>query len=228
MDGLEKIFNSIAPRSLKISLLNEKVKKIKLIANHAESADHLYKLLTENQINEDLYIPNRDHDSYNDIRLDNLQVDLDIANQMMMNDTLTYLPDDILCKIDRASMSVSLETRIPFLNHDLFALAWRLPIEMKVNKSHGKFILKNILSNYVPKKLFDRPKAGFAVPVSQWLRGPLKDWAESLLDEKRIKNDGYFNFQEVMNIWNLHISGSKDMTNELWSILMFQAWLLNE
>lgn len=147
---------------------------------------------------------------------------------MMMNDTLTYLPDDILCKIDRASMSVSLETRIPFLNHDLFALAWRLPIEMKVNKSHGKFILKNILSNYVPKKLFDRPKAGFAVPVSQWLRGPLKDWAESLLDEKRIKNDGYFNFQEVMNIWNLHISGSKDMTNELWSILMFQAWLLNE
>ena len=228
MDGLEKIFNSIAPRSLKISLLNEKVKKIKLIANHAESADHLYKLLTENQINEDLYIPNRDHDSYNDIRLDNLQVDLDIANQMMINDTLTYLPDDILCKIDRASMSVSLETRIPFLNHDLFALAWRLPIEMKVNKSHGKFILKNILSNYVPKKLFDRPKAGFAVPVSQWLRGPLKDWAESLLDEKRIKNDGYFNFQEVMNIWNLHISGSKDMTNELWSILMFQAWLLNE
>jgi asparagine synthase (glutamine-hydrolysing) len=228
MHHLENIVNSVLPTSLKISLLNEKVKKIQLIANHAKSSDDVYKLLTENRINSDLYISDRDDVSYNDIRLDNQHVELDIAHKMMMNDTLTYLPDDILCKVDRASMSVSLETRIPFLNHELFALAWRLPIEMKVKQGDGKFILKEILGNYVPTRLFNRPKAGFAVPLAQWLRGPLRDWAESLLDEQRINDDGYFNFKELMNIWNLHLSGSKDMTNELWSVLMFQAWRLDE
>lgn len=227
MHYLENVVNSVAPKRLRVSLINEKIKKIQLIVNYAKSSDDLYKLLTENHINPDLYISDRAYDSYYDTRLDH-QLELDTAHQMMVNDTLTYLPDDILCKVDRASMSVSLETRIPFLNHELFALAWRLPLEMKVNKGDGKFILKNILGNYVPTRLFDRPKAGFAVPIAQWLRGPLKDWAESLLDEQRIKNDGYFNFKEVMNIWNLHLSGSQDMTNELWGILMFQAWRLDE
>ena len=225
---LEDIANSVMPKSFKISLINEKIKKIQLISNHAESPDDLYKLLTENQINQNLYISNNINDSYCDLRLDNQKVDLDTTHQMMMNDTLTYLPDDILCKVDRASMSVSLETRIPFLDHKLFALAWRLPLEMKVNNGDGKFILQNILGNYVPERLFSRPKAGFAVPVAHWLRGPLRGWAESLLNETAINNDGYFNFNEVMNIWNLHLSGSKDMTNELWSLLMFQAWRLDE
>ena len=146
----------------------------------------------------------------------------------MLYDTLTYLPDDILCKVDRASMSVSLETRIPFLDHELFALAWRLPLEMKVSGRNGKIILKQILGDFVPEKLFNRPKAGFAVPLASWLRGPLRSWAESLLDEKLINEDGFFNFQEVKSMWDQHISGSHDMTNELWSILMFQAWRLDQ
>jgi len=199
-----------------------------LIASKANSSQDVYRLLTENDLGEALCISGNDSNAFKDLRLDSSDLLLDITHQMMMNDTLTYLPDDILCKVDRASMSVSLETRIPFLDHELFALAWRLPLEMKVNEQNGKYILKQILADFVPEKLFNRPKAGFAVPVAEWLRGPLRNWAESLLDEKIINEDGFFDFREVINMWNQHISGNRDMTNELWSILMFQAWRLDQ
>lgn len=225
---LENIASRIAPKKLKISLINEKLKKINLIASKANSSQDVYRLLTENDLGEALCISGNDSNAFKDLRLDSSDLLLDITHQMMMNDTLTYLPDDILCKVDRASMSVSLETRIPFLDHELFALAWRLPLEMKVNEQNGKYILKQILADFVPEKLFNRPKAGFAVPVAEWLRGPLRNWAESLLDEKIINEDGFFDFREVINMWNQHISGNRDMTNELWSILMFQAWRLDQ
>jgi asparagine synthase (glutamine-hydrolysing) len=153
-----------------------------------------------------------------------LQMDSKIA-QMMAIDTLTYLPDDILCKVDRAAMSVSLETRVPFLDTEVIETAARIPMHMKIQNKEGKLPLRAILSKYVPDNLIDRPKSGFAIPIGEWLRGPLRIWAESLLDESSMNQRGLLNFQPINNMWLEHLSGKRDWTSKLWGILMFQAWL---
>lgn len=145
--------------------------------------------------------------------------------RMMYRDSMTYLPDDILCKVDRAAMATSLETRVPFLDHRVAELAWRLPLHMKIRNGQGKWALRQVLYKYVPKELIDRPKAGFAIPVGQWLRGPLKDWAEALLDEKRLEVEGYFYSKPIRDKWVQHLSGRYDHTPSLWAVLMFQSWL---
>jgi asparagine synthase (glutamine-hydrolysing) len=153
-----------------------------------------------------------------------LVADAPDALRMMYCDTVTYLPDDILCKVDRAAMAVSLETRVPFLDHRVADLAARIPLSMKVRGGKGKHILKQLLHREAPAALFDRPKAGFAVPVGEWIRGPLRPWAEDLLDRGRLSREGFFDADVVDRRWKQHLSGQRDATPAIWAVLMFQAW----
>lgn len=149
-------------------------------------------------------------------------------HSIMLLDTISYLPGDILTKIDRAAMSVSLETRLPFLDRDVFNFAWRLPIEFKINDGKGKYILREILSKHVPSELWNRPKKGFSVPLEHWLRGPLKEWAYELIKKEKIIEQGYFNYDEVAKKWNEHQTCSHNWQDYLWNILIFQAWIENQ
>jgi asparagine synthase (glutamine-hydrolysing) len=146
-------------------------------------------------------------------------------NRMMALDALTYLPDDILVKVDRSAMAASLETRAPFLDHHIVEFAWRLPLEMKIRGSISKTLLRQVLYRYVPPKLIERPKQGFGIPLDSWLRGGLRDWAEDLLSEKRLVSEGFFNPSTIRSTWLAHLRGERNFGYRLWSVLMFQSWL---
>ena len=144
--------------------------------------------------------------------------------RMMYWDAMSYLPDDILCKVDRAAMAVSLETRVPFLDHRVAALAARIPESLKVQGGSGKHILKRLLYQQAPREMFERPKAGFGIPVGEWIKGPMREWAEELLEPGRMREDGWFDAGIVQQRWHEHLAGESDSTPALWSILMFEAW----
>jgi asparagine synthase (glutamine-hydrolysing) len=152
----------------------------------------------------------------------------DAIGKMMLLDTLTYLPDDILVKVDRASMAVGLESRAPYLDHGVVEFAWTLPSRLRCHNRQGKRILRSILSKYAPPALFDRPKRGFAIPLSAWLQGPLRVWADDLLDESRMRRQGYLNPTPITQKWKEHRAGTNNWSSLLWTVLTFQAWVADQ
>jgi asparagine synthase (glutamine-hydrolysing) len=144
--------------------------------------------------------------------------------KMMYLDTVTYLPDDILVKVDRASMAVSLEARCPLLDYRVFEFAWRMPLEQKSTLKTGKLPLRRLLAEYLPPALWERPKSGFGVPIETWLRGPLRAWAEDLLSESALKDGGLLAPAPIRRRWQQHLAGQANWDLALWAVLMFQAW----
>jgi len=221
-----------------IHRLGEKAHKLAVRLREVRSIDDLYwSLVTEWQDPADVVRPDvsvrvgpgvgwagnaeMDNDLPHFIELEGLGS----VERMMYLDSMTYLPNDILCKVDRAAMATGLETRAPFLDHRVAELAWRMPLRMKVRGNVGKWALRQVLYKYVPRELIERPKAGFATPIGQWLRGPLRLWAEAMLDEVRLQREGYFYPAPIRQKWAEHLSGQHDHTAKLWAVLMFQAWL---
>lgn len=152
--------------------------------------------------------------------------EMDFIEKMMLSDSISYLPDDIMVKVDRAGMAVSLESRAPYLDHQLIEFMWQLPLAMKVRNRQTKWLLRQVLSNYIPEHLFKRPKMGFAVPLDVWLRGPLRHWAESLLDRKLLEQQGFLQSAPILQKWQEHLSGKRNWQYPLWTVLMLQSWLM--
>jgi asparagine synthase (glutamine-hydrolysing) len=151
--------------------------------------------------------------------------EFEFEDRMMYLDQMSYLPDDILVKVDRAAMGVSLETRVPLLDHRIVEFAWRLPLSMKIRNGESKWILRQVLYRHVPKEMVERPKMGFGMPIGSWLRGPLREWAEALLDERRIKEEGFLEPEPIYDMWISHLKGEQNWSYYLWDVLMFQSWL---
>lgn len=206
--------------------LGGKANKALRLAGSAESFDDVYAAFLDEWSGEPSPVIGFDEGA-NGLDLD-LGAGAPDALRIMYCDAVSYLPDDILAKVDRASMAVSLETRVPFLDHRVAEVAARIPLNLKVRGPTGKYILRQLLYRHVPAQLFDRPKAGFAVPVGEWIKGPLRGWAEELLDPARLAADGWFDAGVVRRRWADHLSGRRDSTPALWAVLMFQAWLDNQ
>lgn len=222
-DNLFSVIEPVLSNKLKQRLPGDKLHKLAEILN-TKTPEDVYKRLvsTWKEPTEVVKEGSENHDHFYKSKEAKLN---SFIEKMMFTDLITYLPDDILVKVDRACMGVSLESRVPFLDHRVIEFAWQLPLEMKIKNGQGKWLLRQLLYKNVPKELIERPKMGFGVPIESWLRGPLKDWAESLLDEKKIIDEGYFNPEPIKRKWNEHLSGKRNWQYYLWSILMFQCWL---
>ena len=223
-NSLADTMQGLLPPSLQLSGLGHKLQKGAMMLD-CQSVDALYLGLTSHWNDPASVVvgskgpsPLSNCTLPSDSRMEDVQ-------RMMALDMLTYLPDDILVKLDRAAMNVSLETRIPFLDHRIIEFAWRLPQSMKLRDGRNKWALRQVLYRHVPQTLVDRPKMGFGVPIGDWLRGPLREWAESLLDESRLTSEGYFKPALIRRRWEEHVSRKCNWQYHLWDVLMFQSWL---
>ena len=212
------------PRSARLKMIGDKAHKAAHLIG-ASSLEGMYLDLVSNwRQPSDVVLGGVEPESHAD-RLSAARSLPDMVHRMMLMDLLTYLPDDIMVKVDRATMAVSLEGRAPFLDHRVAEFAWRLPMNQKIRGKEGKWLLRQVAYRHIPKNLLDRPKMGFGIPVGSWLRGPLRGWAENLLSPSRIEREGFFDSRVVTESWQQHLSGRRDLQSMLWIILMFQAWL---
>jgi asparagine synthase (glutamine-hydrolysing) len=232
--GLGRAITALPPpawdalgQPLPIRQLGHKAHKLAARLQHVHSSDDLYRSLVSEWRDPALLLqgdPPALRPTAIDQPLPACLSDDPIA-RMMAWDALSYLPDDILVKVDRAAMAVGLETRAPFLDHRVAQVAWRMPMGMKIRGNTSKWALRQLLYQYVPRDLIERPKAGFAVPIGQWLRGPLRFWASELLHPERLSSEGYMRPEPISRLWQQHLSGRYDHTTKLWTVLMWQAWL---
>ncbi|MDE0340833.1 MAG: asparagine synthase (glutamine-hydrolyzing) [Nitrospinae bacterium] len=217
----EKIF-SLLPKRYQVKMAGEKLLKLADLLGAASLDETYQRLRTQGDASVCLHTQ-RDMESA--FALEPVPSAFHPAEWMMYRDMVEYLPDDILVKVDRAGMGASLEVRAPYLDHRVVEFVWSLPLRLKLRRGEGKWILRRLLSRYAPASLIQRPKMGFAVPVGEWLRGPLKDWAEDLLTESPLREEGFFRADSIRAMWGQHISGERDWQYCLWGVLMFQAWL---
>lgn len=223
-DQLGRMVRPGLPASLRMSALGDKIHKLAGVIDVANPGELYQRLISQYCEPVSLVIGAMEGEMWADVQARQLKRQ-DISEQMMFHDLIGYLTDDILVKVDRAAMAVSLETRMPMLDHRVVEWAWRLPLHMKVRHGMGKWLLRQVLARYVPPQPIDRPKMGFGVPLDSWLRGPLREWAESLLEEGRIRREGYLHPGLIQARWAEHLSGKRNWQYLLWNVLMFQAWL---
>lgn len=225
--GWDRLFEQlkpVLPKRLQLSIPGEKARKLGEVLKIKDGAA-FYRQLTSHWVDPESLVING-KEPLTQITDNNSWAETDnLEHFMMALDAKTYMSDDILTKVDRAAMACSLETRVPMLDHRVFELAWKMPLDYKIREGQGKWLLRQVLYRYVPKELIERPKMGFGIPLDSWLRGPLRDWAEALLDEQRLHNEGYLNPAPIRQLWTEHLSGNKNWQYHLWNVLMFQAWL---
>ncbi len=224
-EGWDKVFSTVGPllhRRLRVRLPGDKVHKFAGVVT-SSSPEEMYRRLVSHWSPESVVLEPGEPPTVLTDRARWADVG-DITRRMMFLDLVSFLPDDILAKVDRASMGVSLEARVPLLDHRVVEFAWRLPLSMKIREGEDKWILRQVLYRYVPKDLIERPKMGFGIPIGAWLRGPLRGWAEDLLDEGRLKRERFFRPEPVLAAWREHLSGRRNWSYQLWDVLMFQSW----
>ena len=223
-NGTFDVLNRVLPARLRTTRSGHKLHRLAGLLG-AESPGAIYRSLVSHWENPSEVLASGQEPAS---RLEGLMADDGsgtFPERMMLWDLLTYLPGDILTKVDRAAMAVSLETRVPLLDHRVIEFAWTLPMHMRIREGQGKWLLRQVLYKRVPRAMMERPKMGFGVPINEWLRGPLRPWAEDLLDERRMREEGYLNPTPVHAKWREHLSGQRDWAYWLWDVLMFQAWL---
>jgi asparagine synthase (glutamine-hydrolysing) len=211
------------PKTKRLSGVGDKAHKLARLFNADGPGSVYLGALSQCADPAELVLGSKEPDSVTRIIADSASLPT-LEEQMMLTDLRSYLPDDILTKVDRASMAVSLEARVPILDHRLVELAWRIPLHMKIRDGVGKWVLRQVLYKYVPQELLERPKMGFGVPIEHWLRGPLREWAEDLLSEKNLREHQLLNVQAIRTIWSEHLSGRRNWQYLLWNVLGFQDW----